>query len=260
MPLGGGAWLLARAVLPESRSATTAGRLDVGGLLSSGGGLLALLLALTEGNSLGWGSARVIALLVAAVAGFALFVWRERRAATPLIDMAMLRERSFAGANVVILLATSVMCSLFFFLALYLQTATIVVVAPAAGRLADRIGARIPVTAGMALLAAALLGLSALRVESGLASIVPWLALAGLGTTRWGGRSQAFVDGFSTAVSVNAAIALACAVLAAVTLRSRPRSAKSAHRPATAGNPRRLGPRGTAAHLSAEPAAAPVES
>lgn len=295
VPIGVGAWLVTRALLSESRSAHPAKHIDVPGVISSGIALSALLLAMTEGNDYGWGSVRVLALAAAAVAGLAAFVWIERRASDPLLDVSLLRRKAFAGPNIVILLATSVMCSLFFFLALYLQTVqgysaltagaqllpltvAIIVVAPLAGRLADGIGARLPVTVGLLLLAAALFGLSSLRVNSGVWSLMPWLALAGTGigltttptTTAamtgtdsdeygvaagvlntfrttglafgialmgavlasYGGgaaqRPAAFVDGFSTAVTINAMIALVAAVVAAITLGSHARRQRAA--------------------------------
>lgn len=295
VPVGLGAWLVARVVLGESRVTDAPRHLDAAGAAISGAGFLALLLGLSQGNDAGWDSPRVIILFAAAALCFALFGWHENRTAEPLLKLSRFKDRSFAGANIQILLATSVMCSLFFFLALYLQvvlgysalasgvgllplTVTIVVVGPLAGRLADRIGARLPVTVGMVLLAAGLLGLSRLDVDSSLGSLMPWFALAGLaiglvtspttaaamgsteaadhGTTaavfstfqttgltlgiaimgailasvgsgatfaRDLGEQhhQAFVQGFSTAVTVNAVIALFAAVLAALTLRPR---------------------------------------
>ena len=198
VPLGAAVWLVARYGLSESRADKPAAHLDLPGAVASGIALSAILLGLTEANDYGWASARVLGLFGAAVAAAAAFVWIERRSSAPLVDVSRLRTRAVAGPNVVILLATSVMCSLFFFLALYLQTVlgssalsagvqllpltgTIVLSAPLAGRLADRVGARAPVTAGMALLAGALLGLSTLRTGSALWSMFPWLALAGLG-------------------------------------------------------------------------------
>ncbi|CAN5120085.1 MFS transporter [soil metagenome] len=292
-PLGVGAWLVARAVLGESHVPHAPQHLDAAGAATSGAGFLALLLGLSQGNSAGWFSARVIGLFVIASLCFALFALHERRTAEPLVKLSRFKDRSFAGANIQILLATSLMCSLFFFLALYLQvvrgysalasgfgllplTVTIVLVGPLAGKLADRIGPRLPVTAGMLLLSVALLGLSGLGVNSRLVTLLPWFALAGLAiglvtsptTTAAMGSADAadhgttaavfstfqttgltlgiaimgailaslssgatfsrnidaqhhaeFVQGFSTALSVNSAIALFAAMLAGVMLR-----------------------------------------
>jgi len=294
VPVGVGAWLVARAVLDESRVPHAPRHLDTVGAAISGAGFLALLLGLSQGNTAGWLSVRVIGLFAAAALCFAVFGWHENRTAEPLLKLSRFKDRSFAGANIQILLATSVMCSLFFFLALYLQvvlgysaiasgvgllplTLTIVVVGPLAGRLADRIGPRLPVTVGMILLAAALFGLSGLGVDTKLLTLLPWFALAGLaiglvtspttaaamgsadaadhGTTAavfstfqttgltlgiaimgailasfGSGTTFArnltaqhhadFVRGFSTALSVNSAIALFAAVLASLMLRS----------------------------------------
>lgn len=295
-PVGVGAWLLARAVLPGSHAPRPSLRLDAVGAVMSGAGLLALLLGLTQANGAGWLSPRIVVLFVLAGLCLVLFVRHERLTAEPLLKLALFKDRAFAGANIQILLATSVMCSLFFFLALYLQTVlnysalqagtgllpltvTIVVVGPFAGRLADRIGPRRPVSVGMLLLAGALLGLSGLRVDSSIGSLVPWLTLAGFGiglvtapttATAMGSTDTdshgsaaavfstfqttgltlgiaimgailasfgpgaafartiseehhaAFVHGFSTALTVNAAIALLAAVIAVVMLRPMP--------------------------------------
>lgn len=297
VPVGLGAWLVARVALGESHALHGPRHLDAAGAAISGAGFLALLLGLSQGNSVGWVSVRVILLFVSAAVCFAVFAWHENRTAEPLLQLSRFKDRAFAGANIQILLATAVMCSLFFFLALYLQvvlgysalasgigllplTLTIVMVGPLAGRLADRIGPRLPVTMGMVLLAAALLGLSGLGVDSSLVSLLPWFALAGLaiglvtapttaaamgsaeptdhgataavfstfqttgltlgiaimgailasvgsGATfvrNLGTQHHAeFVQGFSRALTVNAAIAVIAAVLAALMLRpSRP--------------------------------------
>ena len=296
VPVGLGVWLLARTVLRADHAPRPSLRLDAVGAVISGAGLLALLLGLARANGAGWLSFRIVALFIGAGLCLALFVRHERRTAEPLLRLSLFRDRAFAGANIQILLATSVMCSLFFFLALYLQsvlgysaleagagllplTVTIVVVGPLAGRLADRIGPHLPVSMGMLLLAGALLGLSGLRVDSTITSLFPWLALAGfaiglvtapttatamgsidsrghgsaaavfstfqttgltLGIAVMGAilasfgpgaafartisdeHHQAFVSGFSTALTVNAAIALLAAVVAFAMLRRAP--------------------------------------
>ncbi|WP_404380349.1 DHA2 family efflux MFS transporter permease subunit [Knoellia locipacati] len=296
VPVGVCIWLVARSVLSESHVPQAPRHLDAAGAAISGSGFLALLLGLSQGNVAGWVSPRVIILFATAALCFTVFAWHENRATEPLLDLSRFKDRAFAGANIQILLATSVMCSLFFFLSLYLQvvlgysalaagvgllplTVTIVAVGPLAGRLADRIGPRLPVTVGMLLLAAALFGLSRLSVDSNLGGLMPWFALAGLAiglvtsptTAAAMGSTDAadngttaavfstfqttgltlgiaimgailasvgtgatftrnldaqhhaeFVQGFSTALTVNAAIALFAAVLAALTLRPHP--------------------------------------
>ena len=293
VPLGAGAGFLVHAVVGESRAPHAPHNLDVAGAGLSAGALLGLLLALSRGSEAGWAAPGTVALFVAGTVGLLLFAWHESRTGEPLLDPRWFRDRSFAGANLQILLSTSVMCSLFFFLALYMQTVlgytalaagiallpltvTIVATGPLAGRLGDRIGARLPVTLGMLLLGGALLGLSGLAVDSSVLALIPWLTLAGagiglvtapvtaaaLGSDESGGygataavfntfrttgltlgvaimgailnsfgpagaferdfdrqHHAAFVDGFSTAVTVNAVIAFAAAAFAAYTFR-----------------------------------------
>lgn len=293
VPVGMTVWILARTVLVAGRAPRPSLRLDAVGAVLSGTGLLALILGLTQANSAGWLSLRILALFVSAALCLALFVRHERLTSDPLLRLSLFKDRAFAGASIQIMLATSVMCSLFFFWAVYLQTVltysaleaatgllpltvTIVVVGPFAGRLGDHIGPRVPVSLGMLLLAGALWGLSGLRVDSSISSLVPWLALAGLGiglvtapttATAMGSTDtdghgsaaavfstfqttgltlgiaimgailasfgpgaafartigdrhhEAFVRGFSTALTVNAVVALLAAVVALAMLR-----------------------------------------
>jgi EmrB/QacA subfamily drug resistance transporter len=84
--------------------------------------LVALLVALSEAPDWGWGSARVIGLLVAAVVLAAGWVQSERRAATPLIDMNMMRLPAVWTNNLVALLIGVGMYAVFAFLPEFVQT------------------------------------------------------------------------------------------------------------------------------------------
>jgi MFS family permease len=71
-----------------------------GGLLLTAG-LLCLLLAISESNSWGWSSARVVALVAGSAVLLAVFVVVERSVATPLVDMRLMAQRPAWGANLV---------------------------------------------------------------------------------------------------------------------------------------------------------------
>ena len=64
-------------------------------------GLTALVLALVEGNTWGWGSAQVIALFAVAAVALAAFAVIERRVTAPMVDFSFFRSRTFVGANLV---------------------------------------------------------------------------------------------------------------------------------------------------------------
>jgi EmrB/QacA subfamily drug resistance transporter len=84
--------------------------------------LVALLVALSEAPEWGWGSGRVIGLTAAAVVLGACWVIAELRAATPLIDMAMMRRTAVWTNNLVALLIGVGMYATFAFLPEFVQT------------------------------------------------------------------------------------------------------------------------------------------
>jgi MFS family permease len=85
-------------VVPRS-TATATGGLDVpgGALLSAG--LVALLLAIGQGESWGWGSARIVGLVLAAAVLLAAWVPVQLRSAAPLIELRLLRHRAVLTAD-----------------------------------------------------------------------------------------------------------------------------------------------------------------
>ena len=60
-------------------------------------------------------------LFAAAGAGMVAFVWLELKQRAPMLDVSLFRNGTFAGANLVALLVTFSMFSLFFFMSLYVQ-------------------------------------------------------------------------------------------------------------------------------------------
>ena len=115
------ATVAAQLLVPESR-VRTAGSINwlTAALLSAW--LVALLVAVSEAPTWGWGSGRVIGLLAAAVVIAVVWVLAESRSASPLIDMRMMRVRGVWTANLVALLFGVAMYAGFAFLPEFLQT------------------------------------------------------------------------------------------------------------------------------------------
>jgi EmrB/QacA subfamily drug resistance transporter len=198
IPVAIGAVTAALFAVRESRDTSVGREVDYAGVAALTGGLTALILALVEGNSWGWGSAEIVALLAGAVIGLGAFVAIERRVKVPMVDFSLLSDRNFLGAVVVALIISFAMLGVFFFLALYMQdilryspleagirflpsTLMIVGVAPVAGRLADRYGPRWLIASGLTIAAASLLVFSGIAVDSGYLDLLPGFMLLGIG-------------------------------------------------------------------------------
>ncbi len=198
VPIGLVAIAASFLLIDESKDTTQDQRLDLPGLLSSGIGLFALTYALIEANTYSWGSARIVGAFAVAAVALTAFVLLERHQRVPMLDLGLFRNRTFAGANLVLLLVALAMFGVFFFLSLYMQnvlgyspvragasflpmTLLIIVVAPLAGRLSDRLGSRWLLTGGMTLVAAQLLYFSRLGVHESFWNLVPGMLLGGVG-------------------------------------------------------------------------------
>ena len=165
IPLCALALVLVRRSTPESRDEGASHKIDYVGLGCVAAGLVALLYALNEGPTLGWGSGLVLGSLVGAVVLLAAFVLIERRVKEPLLDLGLFRRRSFDGALIDNLIYNITLSGTMYVLALYLEevrgydpltagllllpsTVSILAFIMVGARLELRRGPRIPLTAG----------------------------------------------------------------------------------------------------------------
>jgi EmrB/QacA subfamily drug resistance transporter len=198
IPVAIGAVIAALFAVRESRDTTVGREVDFAGVGLLTASLTALILALVEGNSWGWGSAETVALLAGAAVGFAAFVAVELRVKVPMVEFRFFSDRNFLGAVVVALIISFAMLGVFFFLALYMQdilryspleagvrflpsTLMIVGIAPIAGRMADRFGPRWLIVGGLLILAASLYSFTGVAVDSGYLDLLPGFMLLGIG-------------------------------------------------------------------------------
>jgi EmrB/QacA subfamily drug resistance transporter len=183
--------------LSESRGSNRS--LDLPGLGLASAGLFGIVWGLVRGNEHGWTSFGVAGPIVAGAALLAAFVLWERRAKEPMVPLRFFRSRAFSAANVTSLLMSFGMFGAIFLLAQFFQvvqgysplaagirtlpwTAMPIVVAPIAGMLSDRIGARPLLVAGMALMAGGLAWIAAIASPTvPYLEMVPALVISGIG-------------------------------------------------------------------------------
>jgi EmrB/QacA subfamily drug resistance transporter len=198
IPIGVLGVVAARLFIDETKDTSHEQRLDLPGLLTSGVGLFALTYGLIETNDHAWTSSRVLTLFAVAVVLLVAFVLLELRQRIPMLDLTLFRDSTFAGANAAMLLIGLAMFGIFFYNSLFLQnvlgygaiktgatflpmTVLIILVAPAAGKISDRIGARWLMGAGMTLLTISLLTFGTLDQSSSFWNILPGLLVGGVG-------------------------------------------------------------------------------
>jgi EmrB/QacA subfamily drug resistance transporter len=158
--------------------------LDLRGLALVSTGALAIVWGLMRGNQVGWTSLELIASLAVGAALLVGFVAWELRAREPMLPISYFRSRSFSAGNTAIFFTFASLFAAVFFYAQLLQfglghgpldtglrllpwTATFMTIAPAAGALADKIGERPLMVAGLVLQAVGM-GWLALIAEPGL--------------------------------------------------------------------------------------------
>jgi EmrB/QacA subfamily drug resistance transporter len=201
VPIGLAAAAIAPSLLAESRATGERRHFDVAGAVSVTAGLSLLVYALVDANDAGWGSGQTIGLLALSAALLIAFVLIERRAPSPLMPFSIFRLRTLTGANVVGILVGASLFSMFFFISLYMQQVlgysaikaglsylplalSIILAAGIASQLVTKIGFKIVMATGMALIAAALVWFSQISVDGSFVSDIlgpSLLAAVGLG-------------------------------------------------------------------------------
>jgi EmrB/QacA subfamily drug resistance transporter len=228
--------------VPESSNPAAARRFDVAGVLTGAAGLAGLTYGFTAWAADGPGSPAVLATLAIGVGGIAAFLVVERRSSQPMLPLELFRIRPFTAANLVTFAVYAALGGVFFLVVLNLQvvsgfsplaagtallpvTALMLVLSARAGALGQRIGPRVPMTAGPLVCAGALLLLARVGPDAEyLTDILPAAILLGLGLSLTVAPLTATALGSvperhaGIASGVNNAVARAAGLLAVATL------------------------------------------
>ncbi len=202
VPIGLAGILLSAWAIRESRDEKAPRSIDFFGVVTFTVATFCLMLALIQGESLGWGSTEILSLFAGFVVFLVVFIVGELRIAHPMADPRLFLIPSYTGASVAVFALTAGFYSLFFFLTLYLQdylgmnalqtgfrflylSAPVIIAAPLAGRQTHRIGPRVLIVVSMALLTASVLWMT--RIGTSLQSsawlvLLPAFLVAGIGS------------------------------------------------------------------------------
>jgi len=199
----GAALVLVHRFIPESPIKTPS-RVDYIGATLMSGGLIAMLVALTEGETWGWTSGRTLGLAAAAVVLLVAWGMAELRVDEPMVDMRMLARREILFTNITAMIAGFAMFGTFVLVpnfvemphglstslqhavhygfgasatkaGLYLlpSSVTLLFAGPLAGLIGKRVGFKWPLASGMLLVAASAGSLAAWHAK-------PWQILAAM--------------------------------------------------------------------------------
>ena len=194
-----GAFVIAAAVakVPESRDPTRAGGLDLPGAALATLAIAGLCFALIQASG-GLTPAVIIAAAVslAAAGAFTAVEWRSSH---PMLPLELFRSRQFASATVLALVTYAALGGVIFLFVAFLQislgytplqagaatlpvTLLLLTLSGPSGAIAQRIGPRIPLTAGAVLTGAGLLLMAQIHPgDSYVAAVLPSLAVFGAG-------------------------------------------------------------------------------
>jgi EmrB/QacA subfamily drug resistance transporter len=198
--------LLAWRVIPETRA-------DKSAAIDLRGALLLLItnslfiFAIDQLPRVGWRQTRFLLPLALSLIGLFFLLRSESRAKMPILDLSMFRIREFSAGIVSLFLLAGTLSAINFLLPFYLQnllgyapsqvgwiivadSVIIMIMAPIAGALSDRLGSRLLCTTGVAVVAIAQFFLATLGADSSLPRIMLPLIVWGVGWSLFNAPNQ----------------------------------------------------------------------
>jgi len=206
-----GAYLAWRILTEAERKSETV-RIDIQGAFLLLVTNASFLYAMNQLPHLGLHHPRVFSLILLSAITFLLFIWTELRVETPILSLSLFRSRLFSAANLSLFFITSTQSAISFLMPFYLQTimgftptqmgwiiiansVVIVMMAPLAGQLSDRLGSRLLCTIGAGFMVTGQYFIASLTPDSTAVRIMLPLALSGLGWAVFNSPNQSAILG-----------------------------------------------------------------
>jgi EmrB/QacA subfamily drug resistance transporter len=212
LPVGIWGAYLAWKLLEESREETEKISVDFPGALLLMITYSLFIYAMNQLPHVGWWDPAVtITLVLSSVAG-ALFVFVELRSPMPILSFSLFRNRLFSASMLSLFFITSTQSAISFLMPFYLQnilhfspthmgfiiianSIVIVLIAPVAGWLSDRMGSRLLCTVGAAIIVVGQFFIASLSIDSSVPRIIFPLLLIGLGWAIFNSPNQSAILG-----------------------------------------------------------------
>jgi len=197
VPVGLLGIILATLVLPKGVTRKEK-HFDVMGFLTMTVALGSFLMGLSQGQQEGWTSGYILSIFAVAVLSFAIFLVVEFRSPNPFIDLQVYKSFLYSMTTMLFIIQGIGLFGATFLIPLFFETmlgysalktgillvpmaVAVTLVLPIAGRLADRMDARIPVIIGVVFSVLSLYWLSFLNLHTSSAEAVGMLVMRGLG-------------------------------------------------------------------------------
>ena len=194
LPIAAATVLIAVRSVPETRDPNASPHFDLAGAV-----LASLALGGTTYALIEWGDTMSVIALVVSLLAAVLFVVVEKRGRQPMLQLELFADRTFSASNLMTFLVYGALGAMSFFLTIQLQTVSgygalaaglaflpvtvlMLLLAAWGGRLAQRIGPRIPMTVGPIIMGLAVLLLVPVGADLNYwLEVLPGVTIFGLG-------------------------------------------------------------------------------
>jgi EmrB/QacA subfamily drug resistance transporter len=197
VPVGLLAIFLTWRLIPYYRLAVPK-KFDLPGLLTCITASLSLLVALSKGHEWGWDSGKTIGLIVLGLVALALFIWRERKTDSPLLNIRVFRNGRYTLSLVILVIITIALYSGVYLTPLFLQNVlhstpldtglillpaslAMALMTPIVGRLYTKVGAMPLMISGVLLIALGTWKMALLTVDTTQGYVVLWMTVRNVG-------------------------------------------------------------------------------